>query len=125
VDVGRAPGIGGEVAMDAATAKREGFRVGDTVRVLLSGPAQRLPLVGTFCSASQCDLGGAPFAAFDVRTAQHAFNSPNAYDFIDVKAKPGVPPAVMINAVRQALPGYYDITSAAAVAKETGQQVHD
>jgi putative ABC transport system permease protein len=124
VAVGRAPVIGGEVAMDVATAKRAGFRVGDTVGVLLSGPAQRLRLVGTFCFASQCDLGGAAFAAFDVRTAQHAFNSPNAYDFIDVKAKPGVPPAVMINAVRQALPGY-DITSAAAVAKETGQQVHD
>jgi putative ABC transport system permease protein len=124
VDVGRAPVIGGEVAMDAATAKRERFHVGDTVRVLLSGPAQRLRLVGTFCFASQCDLGGAAFAAFDVRTAQHAFNSPNAYDFIDVKAKPGVARATMINSLRQTLPGY-DITDAVAVAKETGQQVHD
>ncbi|MBV8951034.1 MAG: ABC transporter permease, partial [Actinobacteria bacterium] len=124
VAAGRAPLQGGEVAMDVATARREGFRVGDTVRVLLSGPAQQQRLVGTFCFASQCDLGGAAFAAFDVRTAQHVFNSMNAYDFIDVKAKPGVPPAQMIQSLRDALPGY-DVTDAATVARETGQQVHD
>jgi putative ABC transport system permease protein len=124
VATGRAPVMGGEVAMDVATAKRGGFRVGDTVRVLLNGPAQGLQLVGTFCFASQCDLGGASFAAFDVRTAQHAFNSPNAYDFIDVKTRPGVSRTRMIDSLRQSLPGY-DITDAAAVAKETGQQVHD
>ncbi len=124
IDVGRPPAVGGEVAMDSATARRHGFRVGDTVRVLLNGPAERLRLVGTFCFASQCDLGGAAFAAFDVRTAQHAFNSPNAFDFIDVKAKPGVTPQRMIDSLRQALPGY-DVTDASAVAKETGRQVHD
>ncbi len=121
---GRAPVQGGEVAMDAATAKRGGFRVGETVRVLLTGPAQRQRLVGTFCFASQCDLGGAAFAAFDVRTAQHAFTSPNAYDFIDVRARPGVPPSQMIRSLQAALPGY-EITDARTVAKETGQQVHD
>jgi putative ABC transport system permease protein len=124
VDSGRAPRIGGEVAMDAATAKRNGFRVGDMVRVLLNGPAQQARLVGTFCFASQCDLGGASFAAFDLRTAQNAFSSPNAYDFIDVKAKRGVPPEAMINSLQQVLPGY-EITNAASFAKETGKQVHE
>jgi len=121
---GRVPRNGGEVAMDAATASRYGFHVGDPVKVLLTGPVQRMHLVGTFCFATQCELGGATFAAFDPVTAQQVFDSPGAYDLINVKAAPGVKPAALLQSLRNSVPGY-EVSSAAEVAKETGQQVHD
>ena len=124
VDAGRPPVRDGEVAMDSATAHRYGFHVGDDVRVLLTGPARTFRLVGTMCFASQCDLGGATFAAFDTTTAQRVFDAPGAFDMIDVKAAPGTSRASLERSLRQALPGY-DVTSADVVAKQTGQQVHD
>src|SRR4029077_20942527 len=44
----RAPTGPVEVAMDADTARTEGFEVGDYVRVLLTGPAQDFQIVGLF-----------------------------------------------------------------------------
>ncbi len=45
---GRPPDGPREVAMDAGTAAKNGFEVGDEVRVLLSGAAERFRIVGLF-----------------------------------------------------------------------------
>src|SRR6185503_6552266 len=69
----RAPAGPDEVAMDAHTARKEGFTVGDRVRVLLTGPAKEFEIVGLFGFGDQLDLGAFTAAAFDLETAQQAF----------------------------------------------------
>ena len=55
--VSRAPRRAGEVAMDEATARDNGFSVGDHVRVLLRGPAQEYQIVGLFGFGDRADFG--------------------------------------------------------------------
>ena len=86
---GRRPVRDGEVAMDAGTAKRNGYRVGDRVRMLLTGAAERFRIVGLVALGDRQDLGFATVAAFDPKTAERAFDAAGLADFIFVKATPG------------------------------------
>ncbi len=85
----RAPVEAGEVAMDAGTAREHDFAVGDRVRVLLDGPAQEFRIVGLFGFGDRDDLG-VTFAAFDLETAQDAFDARGALDAVYVQREPGV-----------------------------------
>ena len=55
--------------MDAGTAEKHGFHVGDHVRVLLSGAAKKYEVVGLFGYGNTTDLGAVTVAAFDLATA--------------------------------------------------------
>ncbi len=86
---GRRPLRDGEVAMDAGTAKRNGFKVGDPVRMLLTGAAEPFRIVGLVSLGDRDDLGFATVAAFDPKTAERAFGAAGLADFIFVRAEPG------------------------------------
>jgi len=121
----RAPQRAGEVAMDAATARDHGFKVGDHVRVLLRGPAQDYKIVGLFGFGDRFDFGAVTFAAFDLRTAQTVLDAPHALDRIYVQRAPGVPTNVLRQRLHKALgPGYEVLTASEAVA-QVGQPVRD
>ena len=79
-----------EVAMDAGTAQQFGFHLGDRVRVLLDGPAREFRIVGLFGFGDRIDPGAVTFAAFDLATAQAAFDAPGLLDAIYVIAQRGV-----------------------------------
>ena len=72
---GRPPDGAREVAMDAGTAPKHGFVVGDDVRVLLSGAAKKFAIVGLFGLGDRADFGALTFAAFDLATAQREFDA--------------------------------------------------
>src|SRR4029450_1220666 len=91
----RAPRRAGEVAMDAATAREHGFSVGDDVRVLLRGPAQNFTIVGLFGFGGRYGCGAVTFAAFDLATAQRAFDAPGSLDRIYVQRDPTVTTRVL------------------------------
>ena len=67
-----------EVLVDEGTARANGFKVGDRVRVLLQGPAQQFTIVGLFGLKGQADLGGVTVAAFDLPTSERALASDRA-----------------------------------------------
>ena len=67
---GKRPVRDGQVAMDVGTAERNGFKVGDRVKVLLEGEAEEFKLVGLFKLGTEGDFGAVSFAAFDPHTAQ-------------------------------------------------------
>ncbi|MEW2359530.1 FtsX-like permease family protein [Spirillospora sp. NPDC029432] len=73
---GRAPAGGAELALDARTAEKAGYRVGDTVQVVTQGPPQRARLVGVFDGG---DMMGASIAAFDTPTAQRLMLRPGYF----------------------------------------------
>ena len=121
--VSRAPRRANEVAMDAATARDNGFSVGDHVRVLLRGPAQKFEIVGIFGFGDRDDLGAITFAAFDLRTAQEVFEAPGALDRIYVQTDPGTATSVVKAQLEQSLGGRFEVLTVSEAIDQIGETV--
>ena len=76
-----------QVVIDANTAHKEGFGVGDTVGVAALGPVKQYEITGIARFGSVDSIGGATFAVFDVPTAQALFRKEGHFDSISVAAK--------------------------------------
>ncbi|MGZ6973176.1 MAG: ABC transporter permease [Acidimicrobiia bacterium] len=129
---GKRPVRDGQVAMDVGTASRNGFKVGDRVKVLLEGEAEQFRLVGLFKLGTEGDFGAVSFAAFDPKTAQRVFGAPGKFDAVNVRVAPGASVAEVKRALERELnPGAgkfgksFDVTSAAVVADETRKPVDE
>jgi putative ABC transport system permease protein len=119
----RPPERAGEVAMDDGTARRYGFHIGDSVRVLLQGPQQRFRIVGFFGVGDRNDLGAITFAAFDLHTAQQVFDAPGQLDAINVTARPGTNLATLRTRLEAALGLNYAVDTPNQVAAQRGEVV--
>jgi len=94
-----------EIAIDANTAKKKHYAVGDTIGVVAHGPEKTFRIAGTVKIGGVSSLGGATMAIFDFRTAQRLFNKVGKLDAVDVAAKAGVTPAQLVSEIRPILPG--------------------
>ncbi|MFC9977115.1 ABC transporter permease [Spirillospora sp. NPDC127200] len=121
---GRYPSGAGEVAMDAGTADKQGFKVGDRVRVLLQqGPPRDFTISGIFGFGGADNFAGVSMAAFDLATAQQVLNRRGAYDEIDVVAAPGVAPEALRDRIAAALGGGYKVQTSEEYAEENAAAV--
>lgn len=77
---GRAPRAAGEVTMDAGTADRGDFGVGDTVTVALPQEVQTFEIVGITGFGESDNLLGASIATFDLATARDLFDKQGRFD---------------------------------------------
>ncbi|GAB7184990.1 ABC transporter permease [Kitasatospora sp. Ki12] len=116
---GRGPKNAGEIALDAKTAGKGGYKVGDTVRVAVNGPVMELKLTGTLRTNDPRVQAGGSLAAFDSATAQQLYLSPGRFGELDVKAKPGTDDTALLSAVKQALP------QADTIEARTGRDLAD
>ncbi|HXQ75723.1 MAG TPA: FtsX-like permease family protein, partial [Acidimicrobiales bacterium] len=107
-----------DVVIDAATATKYHFHIGDRVRVLFTGPPQTFTLTGIVRFGTANNLAGATIAAFDLPTAQTLFNRVGQYDAIDVLAKPGVNLAQLQRSIAQVLPHNVEVVTGQTVANE-------
>jgi putative ABC transport system permease protein len=125
VDDGRSrpPRSDAEVLVDEGTAREHGLRVGDRVRVLLQGPAQRFTIVGVFGLKGQPDLGGVTVAAFDLPTSERVLASPGLLDAINVTGDPGVSSRELSTRIAAALGPTFEVVSAAELAEERAEPV--
>jgi putative ABC transport system permease protein len=119
----RAPSGPDEVLMDAGTAREEGYQVGDRVRVLLQGPAEEFRIVGLFRVGDRDDLGAVTAAAFDLPTAQRAFDAGGALNAVYVKAGPGESVEQLATRLRRSLGPAYEVLTAQQAAIQTGRTV--
>ncbi|HEX6310770.1 MAG TPA: ABC transporter permease [Acidimicrobiia bacterium] len=119
----RAPEREGEVAMDAGTARKHGFEVGDTVDVLLQGPVEEFEIVGLFGLGDTTEFGGLTFAAFDLATSQRVLAADDAVDLVAITAEPGVSAAELQARLQSSLGPGYAVDDAATVAYESGSTV--
>ncbi|MFJ9841543.1 ABC transporter permease [Kitasatospora sp. NPDC101155] len=101
---GRGPKNAGEIALDARTAEKGGYKVGDTVRVAVNGPVMELKLTGTLRTNDPRVVAGGSLAAFDSATAQQLYLSQGRFGELDVKAKPGTDDSALLAAVKQTVP---------------------
>ena len=60
----------GEIAIDANTADKKHYAVGDTIGAIARGPVRQYKVAGIVKLAGVSSIGGATFAIFDLPTAQ-------------------------------------------------------
>ncbi|MFF9170341.1 MULTISPECIES: ABC transporter permease [unclassified Streptomyces] len=115
---GHAPTGKDQVLIDAKTAERAGYEVGDTVRISVDGPVLTPTITGVFTTDDGNVAAGGSLALFDTATAQQLFGKPGTYDEIDVQAAPGTSQTALQAALERALPQD-------AVETTTGKQLAD
>jgi putative ABC transport system permease protein len=120
---GRRPAGPDEVAIDAGTAERHGFGVGDRVRILFRGPARTFRVVGIARFGSAGNLAGATLAAFDTPTAQEVLGRPGRFDSIAVSADPGISAAELRDRIARALPSGIEAVTGDTLAREGARSI--
>lgn len=125
VVAGRRPVRDGEVAIDAGTAKRYGFHVGDPIRILLTGAAEPFRVVGLVALGDRQDLGFATVAAFDRTTAARAFAAQGLADFVFVRAEPGASLDAVAHRIRSEVGPGLTVRRSSRFAAELQQQVDE
>ena len=110
-----------EAVIDASTAEKEHFAVGQSVGVQGIGPVQRLRISGIVRFGSVSTIGGATLAGFDLPTAQRLFGKRGELDEIALAAKSGVSDTELLEKVRAVLPPDTQARSAAEQAKKDAE----
>jgi putative ABC transport system permease protein len=100
---GNWPSAPDQVDIDASTASKKGYKVGDSIGIIARGPVEHYHIVGTVKFASVSSLGGATMAIFTLPEAQRIFHKQNQYDQINIAAKSGTSPAQLVSAIKPLL----------------------
>jgi putative ABC transport system permease protein len=106
-----------EVVIDAQTAKKHHFAVGETIGVAAHGPKRSFRIVGTATYGNVESLGGATIAVFSIPTAQRLLDL-DGYSEISVAAKPGVSDAQLLSELKQGVPQTAQVRTAKQQADE-------
>jgi putative ABC transport system permease protein len=111
-----------QVVIDAETATKHHFAVGDTIGVAASGPKESFRIVGTATYGDVKSLGGATFAVFTIPTAQRLLDL-HGYSVISVAAKPGVSTNRLVAELEREVPGTAQVRTAKQQANEDKEGV--
>ncbi len=107
-----------EVAIDANTASKSHYAVGDTIGVIARGPVVDYRIAGIAKIGGVSSLGGATMVIFDFPTAQKVFHKQGKLDGIDIAAKSGTTPAQLVKEIAPILPPTAQVRTAQAEAKQ-------
>ena len=101
-----------QVVIDAATAEKERYAVGDSIAVSTLGDKQRYELTGIATFGDVDSLGGATLAVFDIDTAQTLLHKEGKFDGISIAAKEGTSSEELVNAVQPLVPAKLELKDA-------------
>ena len=122
---GKAPQGPDEVAIDAGTAAKKHYDVGDSIVVAPLGKKHTYKVTGTVSYGSVDSLGFASIAVWDVKTAQSLLHREGRYDSLSVAARKGTSPAALVRAIEPLLPAGLEVKDAAKQAKDDAAQLND
>jgi putative ABC transport system permease protein len=114
-----------EVVVDEATARKEGFVVGETVGVQAEGPVEHLRVSGIVQFSSGLSLGGATLAGFDLPTAQRLFEKDGRLDEIAVASKPEVTDAELVRQIQEILPPGTQVRTGQEQARAEAEETNE
>ncbi|MFJ3949932.1 ABC transporter permease [Streptomyces sp. Je 1-4] len=121
---GRGPAAGDEIALDEATAKAAGHKLGDSVRFATDGPVLTKKLVGIVTSEDPQVTAGGSLALFDTATAQKLYLHPGQFDELVVGAAPGTDQQSLTAKIREILPkDRAEATSGTELAAEQSRMI--
>lgn len=119
---GRPPAAPDEVAIDVATAKAQGFELGDSIKIQISSGAQTFRLVGLANFGTEDNLAGATISIFSLPRAQELFGLEGRYSQIDVLADDGTDPAALLSRLAAVIPEGVEAVSG---EQQTDEQIAD
>jgi putative ABC transport system permease protein len=122
---GRWPASGREVVIDASTADKQDFAVGDTVEIATLKPRRPFELVGVARYGSVDTLGATTFAVFDVATAQELLEREGEFDAISVAGREGVTPQRLISEIQPILPAGTKVRTGVEEAREQKDEISE
>ena len=112
-----------QIGIDARTASKYGFRVGDRAKVLLQGAPKTYEIAGIFGIGGSDNLAGATIVAFDPQEAQVALNGGGKWDTIEVAAERGTSPNVLRSRIQAVLPSGFEAKTGAEAAQDASDQI--
>ncbi len=115
----------GEVVIDAATAREEGYEVGDTIGIVTQGPVQDFTISGLSQFPGQESLGGATFAIFTLEEAQQLFGKEGELDGISIAGKQGVTPEQLVDEIEPILPSNTQVRTGVQETEEAQQDIEE
>jgi putative ABC transport system permease protein len=122
---GRGPRTADEATIDAATAKKQGWKLGDKVCAVATAPRKCYTLVGTTQIAGLSSFGGAAVLDLTLPEAQRMLGKGTSFDQIQVAARSGVTPEQLRNQLRRALPASLDVRTGEQQAAKESQDIRD
>jgi putative ABC transport system permease protein len=120
---GRWPAAGDEVVIDAGTADKQGYAVGDSVAISTLRPTRSFELVGVAQYGGIDSLGTATFAVFTIPAAQELLDRPGQFDAVSAAAREGVTEDALVQAIGQILPSDAQVVSATQEAAEQTDEI--
>jgi putative ABC transport system permease protein len=121
---GGPPATSDDVVMDAGTAQKYGFTVGQRVRILSAGPTRSFTITGIAQFGSANNLAGATLAAFTLPTAQAIVQETGQFDDINVVTAPGASKATVQRDIAQVLPRGAEVVTGQTVVNENTSSVN-
>jgi len=121
---GGAPVTSDDVVMDAGTAQKYDFSVGQQVTVLSAGPTRSYTITGIAEFGSANNLAGATLAAFTLPTAQSVVQEPGKLDDINVLVAPGASKPAVQQAIARVLPPGVQVVTGQTVVNENTDAVN-
>ena len=122
---GRLPQGPGEIVIDAATARGNGIRVGERIKVLFQGPPRFFEVVGIIGFGEADNLAGAVITGFETKTAQEVLGRRGVFDEIDVAAEEGVSAGELRDRVSAAIGPGYEVITGADLSEQAAQEFAD
>jgi putative ABC transport system permease protein len=114
---GRWASRSGEVVLDAGSASKYGFAIGDPIGIAVGGPVRPFHVVGIAKYGNVDTIGSATFAVFDVDVAMRLLHK-QGYDAISVAAVPGVSKAELVRRLQRIAPATAQVRTGTEQAKE-------
>ncbi|MGZ4459676.1 MAG: ABC transporter permease [Nocardioidaceae bacterium] len=114
-----------QVALDAGTAAKAGYHVGDRVRIVFQDGTDTFTVAGIVGFGKTDSLAGATLAAFDLPTAQRLLDKQGKVDQIDVKGDGSLSPEELRDAVAAALPHGTEAVTGQRVAAQGSASIRD
>ena len=115
---GRPPETSHDVLMDAGTAKKYHFSVGQHVRILFGGPTRSFTITGIVQFGTADNLAGVTVAAFTLPTAQVVLDEVGEFDHINVVTRPGADKAAVERSIARSLPPGAEVVTGQTVVNE-------
>ncbi len=122
---GRWPIDGTEVVIDAGTADKQGYAVGDTVEIATLQPRRPFTITGIARYGELDSLGSATFSIFDVATAQVLFEREEKFDAISVSGTAGTSPEQLVADIQPILPPNAKVRTGVAEADEQKAEISE
>ena len=113
-----------QVVIDAGTAAKEHYEIGDPVVISTLGKKHTFELTGTASFGDTDSLGFATVAAWDLETAQKLLHREGRFDTISIAAKAGTTPTELVDAIKPIIPDTLQVMDSDKQADEDAQELN-